>query len=76
MTADGWTLAEADAEFTAAGKPVDPYRFRMAIRALQIKPVGEKRAPAGSKGGRRAALYDIGQLQQLHAVFFAPWLTI
>ena len=70
---NGWTLAEACAEFERAGRPVDPYRFRLALRAFQISPVA--RPAAGPQGGRGHPLYDIAQLQQLHAVFFAPWLT-
>jgi hypothetical protein len=71
----GWTVDEACAEFARAGMPVDPARLRMVIRALPgFRPVGEKRAPAGSKGGRGHPLYEIGQLQRLHAAL-APWLT-
>lgn len=66
MAAHGWTIAEACQEFERAGLPVDEARFRMAIRAVQLKPVGETRQPAGSKGGRGQARYEIGQLQRLH----------
>jgi hypothetical protein len=68
----GWTISEACAEFERAGLPVDPARFRMAIRAVQLKPVGE--TTSGGRGGRGHALYEIGQLQRLHAAL-APWLT-
>jgi hypothetical protein len=72
--ADGWTIPEACAEFERAGMPVDPARFRMVIRAVRLKPVGERRALPGSKGGRGQIFYDIGSLQRLHAAL-APWLT-
>ena len=69
MTAQGWTIAEAVAEFERAGLPVDPARFRMAIRAFRIRPVGERRAQPGSKGGRGQVFYEIGHLQLLHSEF-------
>lgn len=71
--AHGWTVSEACAEFERAGLPVDPGRFRMAIRAVKLRPVGE--TPSGEKGGRGQALYEIGQLQRLHSAL-APWLTM
>ena len=70
--ADGWTISEACEQFEAAGLPVDPYRFRMAVRAVQLRPAGEK--PSGRKGGRGQHLYSIGELQRLHAAL-APWMT-
>ena len=73
MTADGWTIAEAVAEFERAGMPVDPARFGMAVtRVARIRRVGETRP--GEHGGRGYALYPIDQLQLLHAAL-APWLT-
>jgi hypothetical protein len=71
--AEGWTIEEAVAEFGRAGVPVDPYRFRMAVRAVQLRPVGE--TASGRKGGRGQHLYEIGQLQRLHSAL-APWMTI
>jgi hypothetical protein len=67
MTADGWTIPMAVAEFERAGAPVDPARFRVAVtRVARISRTGETRQPPGSKGGRGQVLYDIGQLQRLH----------
>lgn len=75
VTTEGWTIAEAIAEFERAGMPVDPARFREAvIRVARIKRVGEVRKPPGSQGGRGEALYPIGELQRLHSAL-APWLT-
>jgi hypothetical protein len=71
--ADGWTLEEACEQFAAAGMPVDPERFRMAVtRVARLPRIGE--TPSGEKGGRGKLLYEIGQLQRLHAAL-APWLT-
>jgi hypothetical protein len=65
--ADGWTIAEAVAEFALAGMPVDEARFRIAVtRMARLKRIGETRQPPGSKGGRGHPLYEIWQLQQLH----------
>jgi hypothetical protein len=72
MAAEGWTITEACAEFARAGMPMDPYRFRMVVRAVQLPRVGETQS--GGKGGRGQALYEIGQLQRLHSAL-APWLT-
>ena len=73
--AEGWTILEACAEFERAGMPVDPARFRIAVtRMARLRRIGETRQPTGSKGGRGHAVYDIGQLQRLHAAL-APWLT-
>ena len=69
----GWTIAEAVAEFAAAGMPVDPERFRLAVtRVARIRRTGE--TPPGEKGGRGKFLYPIGELQRLHSAL-APWLT-
>ena len=71
--AEGWTILEACAEFERAGMPVDPARFRIAVtRVARIRRTGE--TPSGPAGGRGHAVYDIGQLQRLHAAL-APWLT-
>lgn len=73
MTAHGWTISEACAEFDAAGMPVDPRRFRIIVRNLPgLVPVGETKS--GERGGRGQFLYEIGQMQRLHAAL-APWLT-
>lgn len=69
--ADGWTVAEARAQFAATGIPVDG--LAQIIRALPgLQRIGETRP--GGKGGRGQALYPIDQLQRLHAAL-APWLT-
>ena len=74
MTAQGWTIAEALAEFERAGMPVDPARFAMAVtRVARIPRTGEM--PSGEKGGRGQALYPIGELQRLHSAL-APWLAM
>jgi len=74
VTGTGWTIEEALAEFAAAGMPVDPGRFRMAVtRVARIPRAGE--TPSGEKGGRGKLLYPIGELQRLHAAL-APWLTV
>jgi hypothetical protein len=74
VTAEGWTIPEACAEFERAGLPVDPARFRIAVtRVARLARVGETRQPPGSKGGRGHAMYDIGALQRLHADL-AKWI--
>jgi hypothetical protein len=71
--AAGWTIQEAVAEFERQGMPVDPARFTMAVtRVARIPPVSETRS--GPHGGRGRKLYDIGQLQRLHAAL-SPWLV-
>jgi hypothetical protein len=72
VTHPGWTIEEASAEFARTGIPISPYRLRLAVRAVALRPVGEARS--GELGGRGRALYDIGQLQRLHAAL-SPWLT-
>ena len=72
--ADGWTLKEALEQFAAAGMPVDADRFRIAVtRVARIPAVSH--TPSGAKGGRGYLMYDIGQLQRLHAAL-SPWLTV
>lgn len=71
-TAEGWTVEEACDEFTAAGVPVDPYRFRLIVRGVQLAPCGRAPSP-GPQGGRGQSLYPIDQLQRLHAAL-SPWL--
>ena len=69
--AEGWTVDEAREQFAQAGVPVDG--LARIIRALPgFQRIGE--TPSGEHGGRGHALYDIGQLQRLHAAL-APWLT-
>ena len=69
MTGDGWTIPEACAQFRAQGMPVDEARFRLAVRAARLKPVAETRP--GGRGGRGYHLYEIAQLQHLHAWLMA-----
>jgi hypothetical protein len=60
-------------QFAEAGMPVDEARFRIAVtRVARLPRAGEM--PAGEKGGRGYALYEIGELQRLHAAL-APWLV-
>jgi hypothetical protein len=73
-SAHGWTVQEAVEEFARTGLPVDG--LARIIRALPgFQRIGEVRKPPGSKGGRGDAIYDIGQLQRLHAAL-APWLIV
>jgi hypothetical protein len=52
-------------QFAAAGVPVDPARFRLAVtRMARLPRAGEM--PSGPQGGRGQVLYDISQLQLLH----------
>lgn len=72
MTAHGWTISEAREELAKTGIPIDG--LARIIRALPgFQRIGE--APSGEHGGRGHALYDIGQIQLLHAAL-APWLTV
>jgi len=60
-------------QFAEAGMPVDEARFRIAVtRVARLPRAGEM--PAGEKGGRGYALYEIGELQRLHSAL-APWLV-
>jgi hypothetical protein len=73
VTAEGWTIPEAVAEFERAGLPVEERRLRAIIRNLPgLNPIGETRP--GPAGGRGHPLYPIGELQRLHSAL-APWLT-
>ena len=73
MTADGWTIPMACEQFELQGMPVDEARFRIAVtRVARLARTGEMKS--GERGGRGQALYDIGQLQRLHAAL-SPWLT-
>ena len=72
MTGDGWTIDEALAEFERQGMPVDAKRFRAAVRVARLERIGE--TSSGGRGGRGHALYEIGQLQRLHAAL-SPWLV-
>ena len=64
---EGWTVGESIAQFEDTGMPVEEYRFRKAIQAFRIRPVAEE--PSGEHGGRGHALYDIADMQALHADF-------
>jgi hypothetical protein len=76
MTAHGWTVSDAFDQFDAAGMPVDRAGFRAVVRAARrtgnIKPLGETKS--GEHGGRGQILYEIGQLQQMHAAL-VRWLA-
>ena len=69
---DCWTVTEALEEFARQGMPVDPARFRAAVRTARIPRAGETRS--GEKGGRGQNLYPIHELQRLHSAL-APWLV-
>jgi hypothetical protein len=72
--AEAWTVSEARTEFAKTGIPIDG--LDRIIRALPgFRPIGEVRKPPGSQGGRGDRLYEIGQLQRLHAAL-APWLAV
>ena len=72
--ADGWTIPMAVAKFAEQGMPVDEARFRIAVtRMARLRRIGETRQPPGSKGGRGHPVYEIGQLQRLHADV-AKWI--
>jgi len=65
----------ACAQFAEAGAPVDEARFRIAVtRVARLPRIGETR-PDGPNGGRGRAVYEIGELQLLHARL-ADWLVI
>jgi hypothetical protein len=71
---DGWTISEALEQFERQGMPVDEARFRIAVtRVARIPRTGEK--PSGERGGRGQKMYDIAQLQRLHAAL-SPWLAV
>ena len=70
--ADCWTIAEACQEFARQGMPVDPKRFTMVVRGVQLERAGE--GPSGERGGRGEALYPIGELQRLHSRI-AEWMV-
>jgi hypothetical protein len=76
VTAHGWTISDALGQFDAAGMPVDRAGFRAVVRAARrtgnLKPLGETKS--GEHGGRGQILYEIGQLQQMHAAL-APFLA-
>ena len=69
---DGWTISEALEQFERQGMPVDEARFRLAVRAVRLKAVGEK--PSGEHGGRGQKMYGIGDLQRLHSAL-AAWMV-
>ena len=70
MTANGWTVDDALAQFAAAGKPLDPAGFRALVRHARrlgnLEKAGELRKPAGSEGGRGYIVFEIGQMQLMH----------
>ena len=71
---DGWTIAEALGQFAAAGMPVHEDRWRMAVtRVARLPRIGE--TPSGEHGGRGYVLYEIGELQLLHAAL-ARWIVV
>ena len=63
MTADGWTVADARGEFAKTGIPFDGLGKFISLLP-GFRRIGEK--PSGASGGRGAAIYDVGDLQQLH----------
>lgn len=68
--AEGWTVAEAREQLAQTGLPVD--RLAEIIQALPgLQRIGEK--PSGPRGGRGAAVYDMYEIQLLHAAL-ARWL--
>lgn len=73
MTADGWTVPEAQEQFAAAGLPVD--RLDRLLWCLPgFLPCGYSQP--GAKGGRRFKRYPIGDLQRLHGFLASNgWLT-
>ena len=74
LALDGWTLAMALEQFAEAGAPVDAARFRMAVtRIARLPRIGEM--PSGEHGGRGYVLYEIGELQLLHAAL-VRWLKV
>jgi hypothetical protein len=76
VTAHGWTVSDALGQFDAAGMPVDRAGFRAVVRAARrtgnLKPLGETKS--GEHGGRGQIVYEIGQLQQMHAAL-VRWLA-
>jgi hypothetical protein len=76
VTAHGWTISDAFEQFDAAGVPIDQAGFRAVVRAARrtgnLKPLGETKS--GEHGGRGQILYEIGQLQQMHAAL-TPFLA-
>ena len=63
---DGWTVPMACDQFTEAGMPVYEDRFRIAVtRVARLPRIGEM--DSGPHGGRGYVLYEIGELQLLHA---------
>ena len=70
---DGWTADEAGPEFAKTGIPFEPEQVRGIIRWLPgFLPVGEQRHDGP---GRGKAMYDIGELQELHGAL-AKWLRV
>ena len=64
----------AVAKFAEQDVPVDEARFRLAVTKMaRLKRIGETRKPPGSKGGRGNPVYEISDLQRLHADV-AKWI--
>lgn len=79
-SAGGWTVAMASAQFAETGIPFEERNLRAVIRHLPgFQRIGEMRAPPDDgidHGGRGHPLYDIADLQQLHAFLARKgWLT-
>lgn len=66
----GWTLNDAA---TWLDPPISAETLGLLVRAARLNPIGNRRPPRGSNGGRPAAVYEIRELQELHAAF-VPWL--
>ena len=63
MTADGWTVTEASAQFSQTGLPFAERNLRAIIRNLPgFRRIGERRPlsdDGSDRGGRGEAVYDI-----------------
>lgn len=73
--ADGWTIPDAAAELAKTGIPFDGLD-RIISSLPGFLPCGERKKPAGSKGGRGYKLYAIEDIQHLHGFLARKgWLT-
>lgn len=80
MTGDGWTITDAAGEFSKTGLPFEERNLRAIIRNLPgFQRIGRRRTPPDEgidRGGPGEAVYDIADLQQLHAFLASRgWLT-